>query len=150
MSTPTDRITRAATRATLVLALLGVHAVATAATQVTISFTSQEAAIIRDYYRVQAPSDHYDQASTGKPARNGGGKGQQGKSKPLPPGIAMNLERGKALPPGIAKQRLPDSLLRQLPPLPRGYERVIVDGKVLLVEVATQVIRDVLSDVLFD
>jgi len=62
----------------------------------------------------------------------------------------MNLQRGKPLPPGIAKQQLPDSLLRRLPPVPRGYERVVVDGKVLLIEIATQVIRDVLTDVFFD
>ena len=35
--------------------------------------------------------------------------------KPLPPGIARNLERGKALPPGIAKRQLPESLIEQLP-----------------------------------
>ena len=55
---------------------------------------------------------------------------------------------GKALPPGIAKQRLPDGLVSILPPPPRGFERVIVDGKVLLVEVATQVIHDVLTDLI--
>jgi Ni/Co efflux regulator RcnB len=38
-------------------------------------------------------------------------------------------------------------LLHALPPPPRGYDRVIVDGKVLLVEVATQVIHDILVDV---
>jgi Ni/Co efflux regulator RcnB len=62
----------------------------------------------------------------------------------------MNLQRGKPLPPGIAKQQLPDSLLRRLPRVPSGYERVVVDGKVLLVEIATPVIRDVLTDVFLD
>jgi hypothetical protein len=33
--------------------------------------------------------------------------------------------------------------------VPSGYERVIVDGRVVLVEVATQVIRDVLEDLIF-
>ena len=65
--------------------------------------------------------------------------------KSLPPGIAKNLGRGKPLPPGIAKQVLPTGLLNQLPPAPHGFERVIVDGKVLLVEIATQVIHDVLE-----
>jgi Ni/Co efflux regulator RcnB len=45
---------------------------------------------------------------------------------------------------------LPDSLLRRLPRLPSGYDRVVVDGKVLLVEIATPVIRDVLTDVFLD
>jgi hypothetical protein len=39
--------------------------------------------------------------------------------------------------------------VRQLPPLPDGYERVVVAGKILLVEIATQVVHDVLTDVLF-
>jgi hypothetical protein len=40
--------------------------------------------------------------------------------------------------------------VRQLPPLPAGYERIIVAGKILLVEIATQVVHDVLTDALFD
>ena len=68
----------------------------------------------------------------------------------LPPGIRRRLERGKPLPPGIAKQHLPDGLIRTLPAPPKGYERVIVDGRVLLVEIATQVIHDVLMDVILD
>jgi Ni/Co efflux regulator RcnB len=80
-----------------------------------------------------------------------GGKGKKGKSKQkgLPPGIAMNLARGKTLPPGIAKQQLPAPLVAQLPPPPRGHEIVVVDGRVLLVEIATQVIRDRLEDIVF-
>ena len=80
------------------------------------------------------------------------GKGQQKKQmgKPLPPGIAKNLTRGKSLPPGIAKQQLPNELIQRLPPVRAGYERVIVDGRLLLVAVATQVIADVLSDAIFD
>ena len=35
-----------------------------------------------------------------------------------------------------------------LPPVSSGYERVIVDGKILLVEIATQVIHDVLTDII--
>jgi hypothetical protein len=38
----------------------------------------------------------------------------------LPPGIAMNLQRGKPLPPGIAKKVGDDELLRRLP---RSYDR---------------------------
>ena len=67
--------------------------------------------------------------------------------KSLPPGIEKNLARGKSLPPGIAKQVLPAGLLKLLPPAPRGYERILVSGKVLLVEIATQAIHDVLEDV---
>jgi hypothetical protein len=71
---------------------------------------------------------------------------QKKSRKGLPPGIAKNLQRGKPLPPGIAKQQLPAELVTALPPVPKGYERVIIDGRVVMVEIATQVIRDVLTD----
>lgn len=97
-------------------------------------FSKGEVSIIADWY-----SDHGSTATRGK-----GGK----KSKGLPPGIAKNLARGKPLPPGIAKQVLPQGLVALLPSVPHGYERIIVDGKVLLVEVATRVIHDILTDVI--
>ncbi|MCJ7592082.1 MAG: hypothetical protein MUO51_12095 [Woeseiaceae bacterium] len=64
-----------------------------------------------------------------------------GKKQPkaLPPGIEKNLARGKPLPPGLIALR---------PSPPHGFERIIVDGKVLLVEVATNVIHDILTDVI--
>ncbi|NJD30600.1 MAG: hypothetical protein FIB04_01775 [Gammaproteobacteria bacterium] len=75
--------------------------------------------------------------------------GKKPKGKPLPPGIAKNLARGKPLPPGIARQQLPPDLVRQLPPVPSGYERVVVDGRVLLVDIATQIIHDVLMEAVY-
>ena len=73
-------------------------------------------------------------------------KARKQQSQPLPPGIAKNLARGKPLPPGIAKQHLPTDLVRRLPPVRHGYERVVVDGRVLLVETATQTIVDAIFD----
>ena len=80
---------------------------------------------------------------------NGRGNGR-GRGGGLPPGIARNLERGKPLPPGIAKQYLPNDVIVVLPRLEGGLEYVVAAGKLLLVEAATQVVRDVLIDVLFD
>jgi hypothetical protein len=94
-----------------------------------IEFGSVEISIIQKYFHEHEYKDSHR---------------KKGK-KSLPPGIAKNLGRGKPLPPGIAKQVLPTGLLHQLPPVPHGFERVIVDGKVLLVEIATQVIHDVLE-----
>jgi hypothetical protein len=34
--------------------------------------------------------------------------------------------------------------------VPTGYERIVVAGKILLVEIATQIVHDVLTDALFD
>lgn len=69
-------------------------------------------------------------------------------SKGLPPGILKNLRRGKPLPPGIAMHRLPAGLAARLPPPPRGCVRVVVDGRVLLVDIATRMIHDVMMDAL--
>ncbi len=101
---------------------------------VSVVFTDNEISVIRAYYR----------DNTANNSNNGNGKG----GKSLPPGIAKNLHRGKSLPPGIAKQMLPTSLIDLLPPPPHGYERVAIDGRVLLVEIATQVIHDVLEDLI--
>jgi Ni/Co efflux regulator RcnB len=97
-----------------------------------VEFSDDEVRIISAWY--QEHGSHSDRKGHGK------------KSRGLPPGIAKNLARGKSLPPGIAKQQLPDGLVSVLPPPRSGYERVVVDGRVLLVEVATQVIHDVLVD----
>ena len=102
---------------------------------VQVGFSDGEISTIRAYYR-----DH-------SVAQQGNGKGKKG-AKGLPPGIAKNLQRGKPLPPGIAKQVLPSGLVTLLPAPPRGYERIEVAGKILLVEIATQVIHDVLEDVI--
>jgi Ni/Co efflux regulator RcnB len=103
---------------------------------VSVAFSDAEVRIISAWYDDHRPT---------KDRKSGKAKGNG-----LPPGIAKNLARGKSLPPGIAMQNLPDGLRHSLPAPPDGYERIIVDGKILLVEVATKVIHDVLMDVMFD
>jgi hypothetical protein len=76
----------------------------------------------------------------------GNGRGRNGG---LPPGIEKNLARGKPLPPGIAKQHLPADLVVQISAPPRGMEYVVVAGKLLLVEVATQIVREILLEAVF-
>ena len=66
--------------------------------------------------------------------------------KALPPGIRGRLERGKPLPPGIAKKYAPPEL-QSLLELPAGYKIVEVGLDVLLVEIATDIIHDVLMDI---
>lgn len=105
---------------------------------VAVVFSKNEASIIRAYYRDNSMHE------TGQKKGMGNGRSS------LPPGIAKNLGRGKPLPPGIAKQYLPEKLISRLPAPPHGFERVVLSGKVLLVEVATQVIHDVLEDVILD
>ena len=64
----------------------------------------------------------------------------------LPPGIRKRLERGKPLPPGIARKSVPGALRSGIV-VPTGYDVVEVGLDVLLVEVATGIIHDVLMDV---
>ena len=125
---------RSLARLALLAALIAFGGTAVAGT--TVVFSKDEIAIIQDYY-----SKH--------PVDDGPSTGKKPKSKPLPPGIAKNLARGKPLPPGIAKQQLPSDLVRLLPPVQPGYERIYVDGRVLLVDIATQVIHDVLMEAVF-
>lgn len=100
----------------------------------TVTFSTDDIQIIRAYYQ------------TGGYAANRKGKG---KSKNLPPGIAKKLRRGKPLPPGIAKRALPYDLESRLSRPPVGYGRYVVAGKILLVELGTQIVRDILTDVAF-
>lgn len=64
----------------------------------------------------------------------------------LPPGIRMNLARGKPLPPGIAKRQVPHDLLVRLPRYP-GYEWQVVGTDLLLVTVGTLIVHEILKDV---
>jgi hypothetical protein len=63
--------------------------------------------------------------------------------KPLPPGIAKKLARGGSLPPGIAKRYFPSDLMGQLPPRP-GQQWLVMGTDILLIDVATQLVLDVL------
>ncbi len=76
-----------------------------------------------------------------------GHRGQFAGAEALPPGIARKVARGGALPPGIAKKTLPGGLLAQLPARP-GQEWRIVGTDLLIVEIATGVIVDVLRGAL--
>ena len=120
----------------LVLLLLFANTAFAGELGVQVVFSAGEIEIIGSWYK-----------SHGSSHGSSHGKGKK-KSKGLPPGIAKNLARGKPLPPGIAKQYLPNSLRDVLPPPPKGYERIIVDGKILLVEIATRVVHDILSDII--
>jgi hypothetical protein len=52
----------------------------------------------------------------------------------LPPGLEKHLQRNGTLPPGLQKkvQPLPYACVDELPRIPRGWERVILGGRILL------------------
>ncbi len=120
-----------------------------------IVFTEMEKKVIREYFEDPAYGGYTEE--TRKSRQGGGKKGKKNnkgmppglaKRKELPPGLQRQLERNGTLPPGLQKKALPSDLQTRLPREHRGYERVIVDTDVLLVEIATGVIRDVIQDVL--
>jgi hypothetical protein len=64
----------------------------------------------------------------------------------LPPGIAKKLARGKPLPPGIAKN-FDSSINNRLPRYP-GYEWKQVGTDAVLIDATTQVVYEILNNVL--
>ncbi len=120
-----------------------------------IVFTEAEKKIIREYFDDAGDGGYTEEAQeSGKGSGKKGKKNKKGlppglaKRSELPPGLKRQLERNGTLPPGLQKKVLPSDLQSRLPVEHRGYERVIVDTDVLLVETATGIIRDIVKDVL--
>ena len=65
----------------------------------------------------------------------------------LPPGLQKQIERNGTLPPGLAKRGLPDDLRRQLP-VQKGQDYRVVGNDIVLIETATNLILDIMKDVL--
>lgn len=65
----------------------------------------------------------------------------------LPPGMANRLAQGKGLPPGIARRPLPADLLHRLPAWP-GHQYLAVGATIVLIEAATGIVRQILTDAL--
>ncbi|MEE8444548.1 MAG: hypothetical protein V3S44_04310 [Alphaproteobacteria bacterium] len=110
-----------------------------AAAQLEITFSLKDKQVIASFFGGGGSGG--GGGKTGKPGKGNRGKGNKG----IPPGLA---KKGGALPPGIAKRQLPSTLITQLPPPPQGFERVIVDNDILLINIATQIVHDVISDII--
>lgn len=94
-------------------------------------FSAAEQAIIADYY-----SGSGEGPAQGKSKGAGKNKGNKGR------GVGS-----QGLPPGIARWQPPAALTSQLPPAPTGYERAIIDNDLVLVEIVTQIVHDVITNV---
>lgn len=68
--------------------------------------------------------------------------------KGLPPGIAMNLQRGKPLPPGIAK-KVDDDLLRRLPRSYSGSEWYAAGDRLVEYDPVNEAIIHVIDSALY-
>ncbi|MGH6929439.1 MAG: hypothetical protein ACREEV_14060, partial [Dongiaceae bacterium] len=117
-----------------------------AAQVATIVLSEVEKRVIGDYYRHQyvvwveaeAPGKGKNKKKHGHLPPGLAKKGS------LPPGLAKQLARNGTLPPGLAKRSLPDDLMGQLAPRPAGYEFILIDDRVMLIQAATNLILDVL------
>jgi hypothetical protein len=112
-------------------------------------FSETERQLISDYFR-----DEYrleDEDDRGKKHKKD--KKKKGlppglaKKDQLPPGLQKQLQRNGTLPPGLAKRDLPADLESRLTPPHEGYERVIADTHVVLVEKATGIIMDIIENI---
>jgi hypothetical protein len=65
----------------------------------------------------------------------------------LPPGLQKQIQRNGSLPPGLAKRGLPGDLRGQLPHR-RGQDYRVVGNDIVLIETATNVILDIMKNVL--
>lgn len=118
-------------------------------------FSDEERRIITDVFDLATGNNQTANEDAGKGKGKGGKTGKDAKGKGnngvgnngLPPGIAMKLERGGRLPPGIAKRDLPADLQSRLPNRTDGTIRQVVGNDVVLIEKGTEIILDVIRDV---
>lgn len=110
-----------------------------------IAFTAAERQAMERYF-----SDHHENHVTQHGKKNGKSDKKQ---KGLPPGLAKRhelppgLAKRQQLPPGLAKKALPADLVSQLPPVREGLERAIIAGSIVLIDIATGVVLDIIEDI---
>ena len=97
-------------------------------------FRSRDRVIVTNYY-----SKHGSGLPPGLAKRGGD----------LPPGLEKQLERNGTLPPGLQKklQPCPVEISRELPPLPPTYQRSVIGAHIVVFNKSTNIIVDVMKDV---
>ena len=106
--------------------------VQTPGSKVSVVFSDRDRQVIGDYY-----------------ARHKVKKVPPGLAKKdqLPPGLAKQVVKNGALPPGLQGRALPSDLETKLSRLPDGYRRIIIGANIVILNTATQVIADIMTDV---
>ncbi len=100
----------------------------------------------RDRYRDEARRPRIDEREVREIFRSRREYLRHDERDSLPPGIRMNLERGKPLPPGIARNF--DGRLRRDLPDYAGYEWRRVGTDAVLVDLTNDIIHEVIHDIL--
>lgn len=113
-------------------------------------FSDLERRVIREVLGAAGVQDtDVKKAKGGKKAkRSKGGPPGLTRRGSLPPGLQRQLERNGRLPPGLEKKAFPAHLTAQLPSLRQGTERVIIGNDAVLIERATNVVLDIMRDVI--
>jgi len=110
-------------------------------------FDEAERAIIEEYFGKKDIGIHSDKKSKNKGKSKSTPPGLA-KRETLPPGLAKQLEKNRTLPPGLAKRDLPDDLLERLPPAKKGTKRIVAGKDVVLVEMGTDIVLDIIKDII--
>ncbi len=111
-------------------------------------FSDLERSIIREVLGAAGVTAEERDGSAAKKVK--GAKGAPpglAKRDRLPPGLQRQLERNGRLPPGLEKRQFPTELRIQLPPPRPGTERVIIGNDAVLLEKATNIVLDIVHDV---
>ena len=124
-------------------------------------FSEIERTIIERYFGRRTGSGAQSETHSEKPAKrgknrgNGKGNGKgKAKAKKLPPGLAKRtqlppgLAKRETLPPGLQREPFPRDLASSLPAPLAGTERILIEGRAVLIDKATNRVLDVLEDVL--
>lgn len=106
---------------------------------VAVSFSDHERHLIHNHYRQIRQHKHKKNKHKGMPPG-------LAKRKHLPPGLRKQLRRNGQLPPGLQGRGLPPELVRKLSPAPKGYVRLIVGGDLVLMNMQTRVVVDLVKD----
>ncbi len=120
--------------------------------------TALETRLIRDYFkglgRAVLGAGHGDEGRGGTEGRAKAKGKAKGKAKHAPPGLAKHerlppgLAKRDTLPPGLRGRGLPGDLSSALPRRRPGQEFRVFDDDVVLLELATGRVIDILRDVL--
>lgn len=113
-------------------------------------FSDLERRVIREVLGAAGVQDSGDKrGKRGKKAKGSKG-GPPGLTRrgSLPPGLQRQLERNGRLPPGLEKKALPTDLRFRLPAPLQGTERLIIGNDAVLIEAGTNIILDIVRDVI--
>lgn len=100
--------------------------------RIEIRFSNYDRELINQYY------------SYGKQKGLPPGLAKKGK---LPPGLQKQIVRNGQLPPGLQAKYLPYELERRLPRLSQNYVRLRVGTEIVLMDIPTKIILDVIKDI---